>query len=93
MSEGIWNPPLEARRDDIQTVLGFIALSAATWVVDASRIDDVPARRPNLELTPSGQAASTAGPRPPSPAGPLSLPTLVGITAAVGLAVFAGPGI
>ncbi|RXS66692.1 hypothetical protein EST92_28475 [Streptomyces sp. TM32] len=35
-----------ARRDDIQTVLGFIAPAAATWVADASRVDDVLARRP-----------------------------------------------
>lgn len=39
-------PPFEARRDDIQTVLGFMAPAAATWVADASRIDDVLARRP-----------------------------------------------
>ncbi|GAB2833803.1 Abi family protein [Streptomyces chlorus] len=44
--EGIWHLPLEARRDDIQTVLGFIAPAAAAWVVDASRINDVLARRP-----------------------------------------------
>lgn len=44
--EGIWHLPLEARRDDIQTVLGFIAPAAAAWVADASRIDDVLARRP-----------------------------------------------
>ncbi|WP_031032408.1 hypothetical protein [Streptomyces albus] len=44
--EGIWHLALEARRDDIQTVLGFIAPAAATWVADASRIDDVLARRP-----------------------------------------------
>ncbi|MEV5454702.1 hypothetical protein [Streptomyces sp. NPDC052535] len=44
--EGIWHLPLEARRDDIQTVLGFTAPAAATWVADASRIDDVLARRP-----------------------------------------------
>ncbi|MYS32599.1 Abi-like protein [Streptomyces sp. KhCrAH-43] len=44
--EGIWHLPLEARRNDIQTVLGFIAPAAATWVSDASRIDDVLARRP-----------------------------------------------
>ncbi|MEV0694705.1 hypothetical protein [Streptomyces sp. NPDC050388] len=44
--EGIRHLPLEARRDDIQTVLGFIAPVAATWVADASRIDDVLARRP-----------------------------------------------
>ncbi|GHA73929.1 MULTISPECIES: hypothetical protein [Streptomyces] len=44
--EGIWHLSLEARRDDIQTVLGFIAPAAATWVADASRIDDVLARRP-----------------------------------------------
>ncbi|MFJ3277841.1 hypothetical protein [Streptomyces halstedii] len=37
---------IAARRDDIQTVLGFIAPSAAAWVADASRIDDVFARRP-----------------------------------------------
>jgi hypothetical protein len=42
----IWHLPLEARRDDIQTVLGFIAPAAATWVVDVSRIDDILARRP-----------------------------------------------
>ncbi len=44
--EGIWHLPLEARRDDIQTVLGFIAPAAAAWVADASRIDHVLARRP-----------------------------------------------
>ncbi|MER6723113.1 hypothetical protein [Streptomyces halstedii] len=44
--EGIWHLPLAARRDDIQTVLGFIAPPAATWVADVSRIDDVLARRP-----------------------------------------------
>lgn len=44
--EGIWHLPLEARRDDIHTVLGFIAPAAATWVADASRIDDVLARSP-----------------------------------------------
>ncbi|MGW7674423.1 hypothetical protein ACWGJX_46495 [Streptomyces sp. NPDC054775] len=44
--EGIWHLPLEARRDDIQTVLGFIAPTAAAWVADASRINDVLARRP-----------------------------------------------
>ncbi|MGV9761481.1 hypothetical protein ACWDUC_37560 [Streptomyces tricolor] len=44
--EGIWHLPLEARRDDIQAVLGFIAPAAATWVAGASRIDDVLARRP-----------------------------------------------
>ncbi|MFB7852419.1 hypothetical protein ACFC34_36135 [Streptomyces sp. NPDC056053] len=44
--EGIWHLRLEARRDDIQTVLGFIAPAAATWVADASRIDNVLARRP-----------------------------------------------
>ncbi|NED22270.1 hypothetical protein G3I31_30200 [Streptomyces sp. SID9913] len=44
--EGIWHLPLEACRDDIQAVLGFIAPAAASWVVDASRIDDVLARRP-----------------------------------------------
>ncbi|AYV32338.1 Abi-like protein (plasmid) [Streptomyces sp. ADI95-16] len=44
--EGIWHLPLEARRDDIQTVLGFIAPAAAVWVAEASRIDDVLARRP-----------------------------------------------
>ncbi|MFE6904100.1 hypothetical protein ACFVFJ_46145 [Streptomyces sp. NPDC057717] len=44
--EGIWHLPLEARRDDVQTVLGFIAPTAAAWVADASRINDVLARRP-----------------------------------------------
>ncbi|MFJ4866183.1 hypothetical protein [Streptomyces sp. NPDC088748] len=44
--EGIWHLPLAARRDDIQAVLGFIAPAAATWVAEASRIDDVLARRP-----------------------------------------------
>ncbi|MGW5215472.1 hypothetical protein ACWEQO_30840 [Streptomyces sp. NPDC004051] len=44
--EGIWHLPLEARRDDIQTVLGFMAPTAAAWVSDASRIDDVLAHRP-----------------------------------------------
>ncbi|GFH81518.1 MULTISPECIES: Abi family protein [Streptomyces diastaticus group] len=44
--EGIWHLPLKARRDDIQTVLGFIEPAAATWVADGSRINDVLARRP-----------------------------------------------
>ncbi|MFD3488749.1 hypothetical protein [Streptomyces sp. NPDC058665] len=44
--EGIWHLPLEARRNDIQTVLGFIAPTAAAWVAGTSRIDDVLARRP-----------------------------------------------
>ncbi|MFF5881084.1 hypothetical protein ACIQ9M_34645 [Streptomyces californicus] len=44
--EGIWHLPTEARRDDIQTVLGFMNPAAATWVDDASRIEDVLARRP-----------------------------------------------
>ncbi|MEU8665277.1 hypothetical protein [Streptomyces anulatus] len=44
--EGIWHLPLDARRNDIQTVIGFIAPAAATWVHDASRINDVLARRP-----------------------------------------------
>jgi hypothetical protein len=44
--EGIWHLPLEASRDDIFTVLGYIAPSAATWVFAASRINDVLARRP-----------------------------------------------
>lgn len=44
--EGIWRLPLEARRHDLQAVLGFITPAAATWVADASRIDDVLARRP-----------------------------------------------
>ncbi|MET9296426.1 hypothetical protein [Streptomyces sp. NPDC003077] len=44
--EGIWHLPLGARRDDIQTVLGFMAPAAAAWVADASRVDDVLARRP-----------------------------------------------
>ncbi|MCQ8835822.1 hypothetical protein [Streptomyces malaysiensis] len=44
--EGIWHLPLEARRDDIQTVLGFIAPAAAAWVANASRIDDILTRRP-----------------------------------------------
>jgi hypothetical protein len=44
--EGIWHLPVEARRDDIQTVLGFIAPAAAAWVTDASRVDDVLAHRP-----------------------------------------------
>lgn len=44
--EGIWHLPLEARRDDIQTVLGFIEPAAAAWVAEASRIDGVLARRP-----------------------------------------------
>lgn len=44
--EGIWHLPFEARRDDIQTVLAFIAPAAAAWVADAFRIDDVLARRP-----------------------------------------------
>ncbi|MGW2899376.1 hypothetical protein ACWDAO_33530 [Streptomyces sp. NPDC001212] len=43
--EGIWHLPLEARRDDIQIMLGFIAPAAAARVADASRIDDVLARR------------------------------------------------
>ncbi|MCA1224006.1 Abi family protein [Streptomyces sp. 8L] len=45
--EGIWHLPLEARRDDIHTVLGFIAPAAAAWVAHASRIDDILARRPS----------------------------------------------
>ncbi|NJQ01763.1 Abi family protein [Streptomyces zingiberis] len=44
--EAIWHLPLEARRDDIQAVLGFIAPAAAAWVADTSRIDDVLTRRP-----------------------------------------------
>ncbi|WP_274919470.1 hypothetical protein [Streptomyces sp. WZ-12] len=44
--EGIWTMPLAARRDDLRAVLGFIAPAAATWVADASRINDVLARRP-----------------------------------------------
>ncbi|MFE3995020.1 hypothetical protein ACFXPW_25485 [Streptomyces goshikiensis] len=44
--EGIWHLPLAARRDDIQTVLGFIAPDAASWVAETSRIDDVLIRRP-----------------------------------------------
>ncbi|MBZ9644319.1 hypothetical protein [Streptomyces sp. PSKA30] len=44
--EGIWRLPLEARRDDLHTVLGFIDPAAATWVAGASRIDDVLAQRP-----------------------------------------------
>ncbi len=44
--EGIWHLAPEARRDDIQTVLGFITPAAAAWVAHASRIDDVLARRP-----------------------------------------------
>ncbi|GAA3760811.1 Abi family protein [Streptomyces tremellae] len=44
--EGIWTMPLGARRDDLQTVLAFIAPAAATWVAGASRIDDVLTRRP-----------------------------------------------
>ncbi|MFJ8982935.1 hypothetical protein [Streptomyces sp. NPDC102282] len=44
--EGVWHLPLEARQDDIQTLLCFIAPAAANWVHGASRIDDVLARRP-----------------------------------------------
>lgn len=44
--EGIWHLPLEAHRDDIQTVLGFIAPAAAAWVTDSSRINTVLARHP-----------------------------------------------
>ncbi|MEZ7005470.1 hypothetical protein [Streptomyces sp. AD55] len=44
--EGIWHLAPEARWDDIQNVLGFITPTAAAWVADASRIDDVLARRP-----------------------------------------------
>ncbi|MEI7029688.1 hypothetical protein [Streptomyces pratensis] len=44
--EGIWHLSTEDRRDDIQTVLGFMNPAAAAWVDGASRIDDVLARRP-----------------------------------------------
>ncbi|MFJ6541691.1 hypothetical protein [Streptomyces sp. NPDC091385] len=44
--ESIWHLPLAARRDDIQTLLGFMAPSAAAWVAEASRIDGILARRP-----------------------------------------------
>jgi hypothetical protein len=44
--EGIWHLPLEARRNDIQSLLGFVTPTAATWVADTSRIDDVLANRP-----------------------------------------------
>ncbi|MFD7281184.1 hypothetical protein ACFV80_30100 [Streptomyces sp. NPDC059862] len=39
--EAIWRLPLEARRDDLHTALGFIDPAAG-----ASRIDDVVAQRP-----------------------------------------------
>ncbi|MFF0967200.1 hypothetical protein ACWDQO_35985 [Streptomyces sp. NPDC003703] len=54
--EGIWHLPLEARRDDIQTVLSFIAPAASTWVADAFRIDDVLAHRRG---TPGGSAPAS----------------------------------
>ncbi|MFJ6493477.1 hypothetical protein [Streptomyces californicus] len=44
--EGIWHLSPEARRDDIQTVLGFMSPAAAAWVDGASRIDDVLTSRP-----------------------------------------------
>ncbi|WP_432091501.1 hypothetical protein [Streptomyces sp. NRRL F-5630] len=44
--ESIWHLPLEARRDDLLAVLGFLAPDAAAWVTDTWRIDDVLSRRP-----------------------------------------------
>ncbi|MGW3491322.1 hypothetical protein [Streptomyces sp. NPDC001054] len=44
--ESIWHLPLEARRDDLLAVLGFLAPDAAAWVTDTWRIDGVLSRRP-----------------------------------------------
>ncbi|MFB7825308.1 hypothetical protein [Streptomyces hydrogenans] len=44
--ECIWHLNLEARRNDIQTLLGFMAPAAVDWVFDASRIDAILAQRP-----------------------------------------------
>lgn len=65
---GIWHLPLEARRDDPQTVLGCVAPAAAMWVADASRTDDVLVCRPRHRalLCSRGPAQwCRLGPRPP----------------------------
>ncbi|MGX9923550.1 hypothetical protein ACWIG4_27290 [Streptomyces sp. NPDC002248] len=44
--ESIWHLPLEARRDDLRAVLGFLDPGAARWVTDAWHVDDILSRRP-----------------------------------------------
>ncbi|WP_335939870.1 hypothetical protein [Streptomyces sp. PTD5-9] len=59
--ESIRHLPLEARRDDIRTVLGFMAPAAAAWVSDTARIDDVLPRRPQGAAQGSGPSREERG--------------------------------
>ncbi|AWL33850.1 MULTISPECIES: Abi family protein [Streptomyces] len=44
--EGIWHIPVEQRRDDLLSVLGYIAPAARDWTAATSRIDQIMTSRP-----------------------------------------------